>query len=314
MTRPETFSRALHEARSAGGVKGDYQPESVPSVDVSVVIPAYNEEGALVDSVRDVHRVLSQLPLSYEVIVVNDGSTDGTAREAEKTDARVIHLRTNQGYGAALKKGIAAGNSTWIAITDCDGTYPAEALVRMLELARSADMVVADRGKAAKNVPLIRRPGKFLLNKLACYLVQREISDLNSGMRVFRRSSLEPFIPLLPDGFSFTTTITLAMICSNLEVVYEPITYGRRVGRSKIRPTDMFSFVLLVLRVIVLFRPLRVFIPLGALWIIAGLAKLVYDIYLWNLSESAVLALLSGMMAWSLGLMADMISRLHLRR
>jgi len=295
-------------------MKGNDEAEGVARFDVSVVIPAYNEEGAIVDGVRDVHRVLSRLPLTYEVIVVDDGSTDGTAREAEKTDARVIHLKTNQGYGAALKKGIAAGDSTFVVITDSDGTYPAEALAGMLELAKSADMVVADRGKGAKNIPLMRRPAKFVLNALACYLAQRKINDLNSGMRVFRRSSLERFIPLLPDGFSFTTTITLCMLCSNLEVVYEPITYGRRIGRSKIRPTDMFAFVLLVLRVIVLFRPLRVFIPMGALWIIAGTAKLAYDVYLWNLSESAVLALLAGMMAWSLGLMADMISRLHLRK
>jgi glycosyltransferase involved in cell wall biosynthesis len=294
-------------------MKSDGPAERAPFFDVSVVIPAYNEVGAIAASVRDVHRVLSGLPLSYEVIVVDDGSTDGTAEEAEKTDARVIHLKTNQGYGAALKKGIAAGNSTFVAITDSDGTYPAEALAGMLELAKSADMVVADRGKAAKNVPLARRPAKFVLNALACYLAQRRIDDLNSGQRVIRRSSLEQFLPLLPDGFSFTTTITLCMLCSNLEVVYEPITYGRRIGRSKIRPTDWFAFVLLVLRVVVLFRPLRVFIPMGALWIAAGTVKLAYDIYLWNLSESAVLAFLFGMMAWSLGLMADMISRLHLR-
>jgi glycosyltransferase involved in cell wall biosynthesis len=278
-----------------------------------VVIPAHDEEGAIAASVRDVRRALAQLPLSHEVIVVDDGSTDGTAREAAKTDARVIHLKTNQGYGAALKKGIAAGNSTFVVITDGDGTYPAEALAGMLALAQSADMVVADRGRAGKNIPLLRRPAKYLLNALACYLAQRKINDLNSGQRVFRRSALEPFLPLLPDGFSFTTTITLCMLCSNLEVAYQPITYGRRIGRSKIRPTDWFSFVLLVLRVIVLFRPLRVFIPMGALWILAGTAKLAYDIYLWNLSESAVLAFLFGMMAWSLGLMADMISRLHLR-
>jgi glycosyltransferase involved in cell wall biosynthesis len=285
----------------------------VPFVDVSVVIPAYDEEQGIADSVRAVQRALARLPLSHEVIVVDDGSTDGTAREAEATGARVIRLKSNQGYGAALKKGIAAGNSTFVVITDGDGTYPAEALANMLALAESADMVVADRGRAGKNVPLARRPAKFLLNALARYLAQREINDLNSGLRVFRRGSLEPFIPLLPDGFSFTTTITLCMLCSNLEVAYEPITYGPRTGSSKIRPTDWFTFVLLVLRVIVLFRPLRVFIPLGALWIAAGLAKLAYDIYLWNLSESAVLALLFGMMAWSLGLMADMIARLHLR-
>lgn len=287
--------------------------EPVPFVDVSVVIPAYNEQGAIVNGVAEVQRVMSQLGVSYDVIVVNDGSTDGTGQEAEKTTARVLHQRSNKGYGAALKRGILAGNSTYVVITDADGTYPPSAIPAMLELANGVDMVVADRGAAMKNVPLIRRPAKFMLNSLARYLAKRRINDLNSGLRVFRRSSLLPFIRLLPEGFSFTTTITLCMICSDLDVVYVPITYGKRIGTSKIRATDFFAFVVLVVRVVTLFRPLRVFFPLGALWFLLGTIKLVYDIYLWNLSESAVLAFIFGVMAWSMGLIADMISRLHLR-
>jgi len=288
-------------------------PEPAPFVDVSVVIPAYNEEGAIVSGVAELKRVLSALPISYDIVVVNDGSTDRTGAEAEKTDARVIHQRRNRGYGAALKRGIAQSNSTYVVITDADGTYPAETIPGMLELARDVDMVVADRGAAMKNVPLLRRPAKFALNSLARYLANRKINDLNSGLRVFKRSSLTPFIPLLPEGFSFTTTITLCMICSDLEVVYTPVNYGRRIGTSKIRATDFFAFVLLVLRIVTLFRPLRIFIPMGVAWMLLGTVKLGYDIYRWNLSESAVLAFLFGVMAWSLGLIADMISRLNLR-
>jgi glycosyltransferase involved in cell wall biosynthesis len=287
--------------------------EPVPFVDVSVVIPAYNEERAIVNGVAEVQRVMSELGVSYDVIVVNDGSTDGTGQEAEKTTARVLHQRSNKGYGAALKRGILAGNSTYVVITDADGTYPPSAIPAMLELANGVDMVVADRGAAMKNVPLIRRPAKFMLNSLARYLAKRKINDLNSGLRVFRRSSLLPFIRLLPEGFSFTTTITLCMICSDLDVLYVPITYGKRIGTSKIRATDFFAFVVLVVRVVTLFRPLRVFFPLGVFWFLLGTIKLAYDIYLWNLSESAVLAFVFGVMAWSMGLMADMISRLHLR-
>jgi hypothetical protein len=198
-------------------------------------------------------------------------------------------------------------------ITDSDGTYPPSAIPAMLELAHGVDMVVADRGAAMKNVPLIRRPAKFMLNSLARYLAKRKINDLNSGLRVFRRSSLLPFIRLLPEGFSFTTTITLCMICSDLDVLYVPITYGKRIGTSKIRATDFFAFVVLVVRVVTLFRPLRVFFPLGVFWFLLGTVKLAYDVYLWNLSESAVLAFVFGVMAWSMGLLADMISRLHLR-
>ena len=282
-------------------------------VDVAVVIPAYNEENAIVDGVAEVHAVMSKLPFSYEVVVVNDGSSDNTGTNAEKTQARVLHQPINRGYGAALKRGIVASNSTFVVITDADGTYGPEYLPEMFELAKTADMVVGDRGAAMHNIPLIRRPAKWMLNSLANYLAQQNINDLNSGLRVFRRDALLSFLPLLPSGFSFTTTITLCMICADLNVVYHPIQYGRRIGKSKIKPTDFFNFILLVLRVIVLFKPLRIFLPAGGLLILLGVAKFIYDVTLWNLSESAVLAILGGFMCWSLGLIADMISRLHLR-
>ncbi len=282
-------------------------------VDVSVVIPAYNEANGIEAGVAQVQEVMSKLPFSFEIIVVNDGSTDGTGTAAERTSARVLHQPGNRGYGAALKRGIAAGNSSFVVITDADGTYPASALPEMFELAREADMVVGDRGAAMRNVPLVRKPAKWVLNTLANYLAQRKINDLNSGLRVFRREALVPFVPLLPEGFSFTTTITLCMVCSHLEVVYHPIAYGRRIGQSKIRAVDFFTFVLLVLRVIMLFSPLRVFLPLGLVLMLAGLGKLAYDLTNWNLSESAILGIVSGLGAWSLGLIADMIARLHLR-
>lgn len=281
-------------------------------VDVAIVVPAYNEEGAVQEGIDELRRVLEPLPITWEIVVVNDGSTDDTGARAEQTCARVIH-KDNGGYGSALKLGIANTNSRFVVITDADGTYPATALPEMFALARHCDMVVGDRGAAMKNVPLVRRPAKWVLNRLAGFLARRRITDLNSGLRVFRRSALEKFIPLLPEGFSFTTTITLCMICSGLRVVYHPIEYGRRTGNSKIKPTDFFAFILLVLRVVMLFAPLRVFLPLGAVFIVAGIGKGIYDVFLWNLSESAVLSFVAGMMAWSLGLLADMISRLHLR-
>ncbi len=282
-------------------------------VELSVVIPAYNEEGAIKDTIETVRSVLSDLGTSFEIIVVNDGSTDGTLEAAQDSGVRVVHSPENYGYGASLKRGIAEGSSEYVAIIDADGTYPPEELPRMLELARSADMVVGDRGAAMTNVPLVRRPAKWVLNGLANYLAQRKIPDLNSGLRVFRRSALTPFIPLLPSGFSFTTTITLCMICSEHRVTYVPIAYGRRVGASKIRAVDFFNFVLLVLRTIMLFNPLRIFLPLGAVLFLLGAAKGAYDMRLLNLSESAVFALLSAIIVWSLGLIADMIARVHLR-
>lgn len=288
-------------------------PAAVERFDVCVVIPAYNEEHATGPTVERVRAALESLPVSYEIILVDDGSQDGTRLAAERTGARVLVSPVNRGYGWALKRGIGASNSDYIAILDADGTYPPEALPKLLELARSADMVVGDRSEAMRNVPIVRRPAKWLLSKLANFLARQTIPDLNSGLRVFRRDSVERFIGLLPDGFSFTTTITLCMLCSYMRVVYLPIEYGKRVGHSKIRAVDFFNFVLLVLRIVMLFQPLRIFMPLGALLFVLGAAKSIYDITLMNLSESAVFCLLAALIIWSLGLIADMISRLHLR-
>jgi glycosyltransferase involved in cell wall biosynthesis len=285
------------------------------AADLSVVIPAYNEEGAIGQTVAEVHESLSALPLDFEIIVVDDGSTDATREAAEKSGAKVISTGENRGYGAALKLGITAGTSRYVAIIDADGTYPATSLPEMLEVARNADMVVAARDARMTNVPLMRRPAKYILSRFANFLAQRKIPDLNSGLRVFRRNSLVRFLPLLPTGFSFTTTITLCMICSDLIVRYVPIDYRRRIGRSTMRPTDFLNFLLLVLRAIVLFNPLRVFLPVGGVLFLSGGTKLVYDLVLvGNLSESAVLGVLAAVMIWTFGLMADMVSRLHLRR
>lgn len=285
--------------------------ESYPSL--AVVIPAYNEEGAVQATVREVRAVLDGLGVPHEIVVVDDGSTDNTWEEARASGARVVHFDENIGYGHALKAGIAATESELVAILDADGTYPADALPQMLDMTVYAHMVVGDRGAAMTNVPMIRRPAKWMLNSLANLLAQRKINDLNSGLRVFRRPSLERFVSLLPDGFSFTTTITLCMLSSNLKVAYLPIAYGQRVGHSKIRARHFFNFILLVVRLTVYFQPLRVFLPAGAVMFAFGLAKGIYDVFLEDISESAVAGILGGIMLWSLGLLADMISKLALQ-
>ena len=162
-------------------------------------------------------------------------------------------------------------------------------------------------------MPLVRRPAKWVLNNFASFLAERKLNDLNSGLRVFRKSELIPFLPLLPQNFSFTTTITLCMSSNGKRMVYTPIEYGKRVGKSKIRPIDFLNFIILILRISTLFNPLRVFIPLGLGLMGLGVLKLIYDLTQMNLSETAVFLFLASIMVWSLGLIADMISRLHLR-
>jgi glycosyltransferase involved in cell wall biosynthesis len=287
--------------------------KGLQGMSLSVVIPAFNEEGAVRHTVEEVRAALEPTGIPYEVIVVDDGSEDNTRQEAIDAGATVDFNQVNSGYGASLKRGVKRTQYEFVAILDADGTYPAHYLPEMLAMCRDQDMVVGDRGGAMRNVPLIRRPAKWFLNRFASFLAERRLSDLNSGLRVFRKSELVPFLPLLPQNFSFTTTITLCMSHNGKRMIYTPIEYGKRVGKSKIKPIDFINFLILILRIATLFNPLRVFIPLGLFFFTIGTLKLIYDFFLDNVSETAIFGLLAAIMIWSLGLIADMISRLHLR-
>lgn len=281
---------------------------------VTVVIPAYNEGPHVAEQIRHVDRIMRDTGWPYEILVVDDGSTDETAREADSTGVRVLQRVRNRGYGAALKLGIERARYPYILITDADGTYPVEAIPELLARAEQNAMVVGARTGASVRVPLIRRPAKALIRWLASYLSGTRIPDLNSGLRVMRRDLVQRYAHLLPDGFSFTTTITLASISNGHPVEYVPIDYRARLGTSKIRARHAYDFALLVLRVIVYFNPLKVFIPTGAVLALLGLGKLGYDIVKDNLSESAVLALLGALIVWSVGLLADQNARMAVRR
>jgi len=281
----------------------------VPADGVCAVVPAYDEELAIESCVRELEAVLGGLGCPYELIVVNDGSNDRTGELARAAGARVIDLPENRGYGAALKTGIEASQFETILITDADGTYPAREIPALLALAGQYDMVVGARIGPGAAIPLVRRPAKWLLTRLASYLAGRRIPDLNSGLRVLQRRHVQRFEHLLPSGFSFTTSITLAALCSDLLVAYHPIDYLERTGQSKIRPTHALEFAILILRTIVYFNPLKVFLPLGAVFFFGGGAKFVYDLYIGNLSETAVLGFLGGTLLWAVGLLSDQIAR-----
>ncbi|HEV3482152.1 MAG TPA: glycosyltransferase family 2 protein [Candidatus Acidoferrales bacterium] len=276
---------------------------------VSVVIPAYNEESGIPSVVAELRRVLGNYAASIEIIVVDDGSTDSTARAAGLAGARVMRHRSNRGYGAALKTGIAAATHDYVTIIDADGTYPAECVPMLLDELERADMVVGSRVKAGAKIPLIRRPAKWLLNRLANYLTNARIPDLNSGLRVFRRDVAMQYFPILPDQFSWTTTITLAMHCDKYAVAYTPIDYRARKGRSKIVPWDAGSFLILILRTSMLFRPLRIFFPIVVVFAAYGIVKLAIDLtHQPNVSASAALALICALLVLLIGMLGDAIA------
>jgi len=281
---------------------------------ISIVIPAFNEEGAITDGLRDVRTAMEGCGYDYEIIVVDDGSQDRTAELARnEAGVQVLTLPENLGYGAALKSGIRRAQYDIIVITDADGTYPAHYIPELVAQLGQYDMVVGARIGDHVEVPLVRRPAKWLLRILAGYLAGRHIPDLNSGLRVMRKDLVVRFAHLLPSGFSFTTTITLAALCSSSLVKYSSIDYHARIGESKIRPGHAFDFLLLIVRTIVYFNPLKIFLPIGAILFLGGMVKFVIDLSYGDLSETAVLGFIGAAVLWAVGLLSDQISKVAMK-
>lgn len=279
--------------------------ETLPAVSgLTILIPAFNEERGIARVIEWIRAALRASDLDYEVLVIDDGSADRTAELAEATGARVLRHPGNRGYGEALKTGIRHAAHEWVAIIDADGSYPAEQIPELASRLQSADMVVGARTKAGAAIPLIRRPAKKFLTWLASYLTDTHIPDLNSGLRIFRRSLALEFVHILPSGFSFTTTITMAALNNGYVVEYVPVDYLKREGRSKIRPIrDTLNFLMLILRMTLLFRPLKIFIPIALFFFLltlavwgGGLHKQFKNL-LPFLAELGVIALMIGMLA-----------------
>jgi len=277
----------------------------------SVVIPAYNEERGIGPVIDELRATLDAAGLAYEIVIVDDGSTDATAEIAEGKGVTVVRHPQNMGYGAALKTGIRRARHDVIAITDADGTYPAAALPDLIAALRHVDMAVGARTGADVHIPLARRPAKWALNQAANYLSGTRIPDLNSGLRVFKRDVALTFFRLLPNGFSFTTSITLAMLTNGYPVQFVPIDYRPRAGRSKIRPIrDTLGFLSLIVRTVMYFNPLRIFLPLSLLFLGAGALKTAYDVLtVQNVTTSDMLLLVTGILIGTVGLLADLIDK-----
>lgn len=279
---------------------------------VSVVIPTYNEEQCIADTIDQLTVHLGECCDDFEIIVVNDGSTDGTPHILrERTDIRLIEHAGNCGYGAALKTGIRHARFPLIVITDADGTYPSEHLPRLLERAAHADMVVGARTGDSVEYPLIRRIPKWFLVRFAEWMARRRIPDLNSGLRIFHKRDVTRFLNILPDGFSFTTTITLALLTNGYVVDFEPIDYRRRIGKSKIHPVlDTLRLARTIFRTGMYFAPLRVFLPIAAAFFAAFVGTFVYDLLVpQNLSEKTLMLFVASTQLAMFGLLADMIDK-----
>lgn len=282
---------------------------------VSVIIPCFNEESAIESSIVAISAAVAGID-KHEIIVVDDGSTDASAAVLAGLLPRFPMLRIitheqNRGYGAALKTGIRRAHGELIAITDADGTYPNERLAELIGLCRDRDMVVGARTGANVTYSRLRAFPKLFLRAWVSWIAKRRVPDINSGMRVFRRDVVSKFFGILPDSFSFTITITLAMLTTSHLVDFVPIDYAARVGNSKIKPIrDTLRFIKIILRTGIYFAPVRAFMPLVAVFAALTAISLGYDVFvLRDLTERSMLVFLATVNTGLFMLLADMIDR-----
>lgn len=286
--------------------------ESKPKI--SIVIPAYNEEEAIGDDVEAIRRTMDATDYAYEIIVVNDGSTDRTEAIAREKGARVVSHPENKGVGIARKTGIRAAEGEIIVMMDGDGTYPADEIPALLGYMNRCDMCVGDRTREAGTLKLLRGPAKWIIRHIASYITGKKIYDLNSGMRAFYKEQAMVFFRILPPGHSWVSTITIAYLANGLTVKYTPIAYHPRKGKSTFHPIgDTLQYLSLVFRTVMYFNPLKVFVPLTVLFLGSGVLKLLWEgpIRSGPIKESTIILITVGGLVGVMGLLADLIVKMN---
>ena len=280
---------------------------------VSLIFPAYNESAAIGEVLDDAKKVMEKCGWEYEIIVVDDASTDDTGKIAGSKSVRVIRHKVNRGVGGARKTGIKAATGSIIIMSDADATYPLAEIPKLLELSGEYDQVIGARSTETGSMRPLRILAKWFIRKLASFVSAQKIIDLNSGLRVFRKKTSLKFFNILPDSHSWESTITLAYICNGYSVGYHPIAYLPRKGKSTFHPIkDTATYIALIIRTIMFFRPLRVFFPLSFIVCTFGLIKLIYDWrWLHDIRESDIMIIIVGVLFAAMGFLAELIVRQH---
>ena len=286
----------------------------------SLIIPVFNEETAIEQTVRTACETLRDAGEAFEILVVDDGSTDGTAAVLAAMgipEVTVYAHARNTGYGASIKTGIRRSQGDILGIVDADGTYPIRQFPVLLRIMRerTADMVVGARTNKGVQIPLVRRPAKWIVNMLANMLTGMRIPDVNSGMRIFTREFVVRFLHICPQKFSFTITTTLAALTNDYLVEFVPIDYLKRQGKSTLSSgmngiKNFIGFLGLIIRITTYFRPLRFFLIPSVFLIVFGAAVVAYT--LWteqNVSDSGMLMLLTGFQIGLFGMLAEVVVR-----
>lgn len=277
--------------------------------EISVVIPVYNEARTVGADIAVIKDALEKGGYDFEILVIDDGSTDDSREVSEKAGARVIAHRKNKGVGGARKTGLRQASGSLIVMTDGDSTYPNGDVVRLIDGMADCDMIVGHRARQYGPRRPLKKLAKWLILKLACWVSGEEIPDLNSGFRAFRREDALRFMAILPDTHSWVSTITLAFLTNGLDVKYIAIDYYERPGKSTFHPiVDTYNYLLMIIRTITYFRPLKVFLPVTLVFFAIGIFRLVYDIFVFgNIKDFSILTLLIGILIGMLGLLAELI-------
>ncbi|MBI1386887.1 MAG: glycosyltransferase [bacterium] len=281
---------------------------------LSIIVPVYNESEGLRECAAELRGFTASLEYPCEIMFVDDGSHEPILPLLNDDTFQCVRHEVNLGYGAAIKTGIQHTRYPNIVIIDADGTYPASAIQTLVDHLDCVDMAVGARIGSNAKIPWIRRPAKWMIRIFAQWMVRRSIPDLNSGLRAFRREEVEPILRLLPDGFSLTTTITIAFHANGKRVSYPEIEYRKRAGRSKFRPVaDTWNMIMVILRTVVLLRPLNFFLPLSVLLAFAAFLVLIVSQAMGRFMDATFIVLMmTSIQMFVLGLVADLIVRVHL--
>jgi glycosyltransferase involved in cell wall biosynthesis len=281
-------------------------------MDLTVVIPAYNEKDGIKGVLEDVRAVVP----TAELLVIDDSSTDDTGQIAATAGARVIRHRTNRGYGGSLKTGVRAARGEVVVLMDADGQHQAKYIPLLVERLEDHDFAVGERTNALR-IAGTRLPGKIVLGWVVNLLAGTRITDINCGFRAARRAELAHILPLLPNGFSFSTTSTLTYIKLGRSVSFLPMETRRRVGKSTVHPLrDGYRTIMLIVRLMALFDPLQVFLPIAIALVSLGLLYGLFQALTkgQGIPVAAMLSVTTGLISFLLGVVCDQISALRLER
>ena len=280
----------------------------------SLIIPVFNEEESINNLFKKLKNI-KEIKEDVEIILVDDCSTDKSydylKQNSSNVNAVVIKNEKNRGYGYSIKEGVKIAKNNVIAISDCDGTYPIEEILKMFEIfnLNNADMIIGKRNFKNSSNSFIKNFGRSLIGKVVNKLTDENIPDFNSGLRLFNKNFLIEDINLYPDGFSLTTTLTILMKLSNKKVINHEISYFPRIGKSKIIAYDFFIFLKLILYLTFYFKPFKILLPINIIFALAFFVSFIYDIINFNLTDKTILFLFISINMAMLSFIVEMINK-----